>query len=163
MPTWRLASTKYAIWPGSHCNCVCKPACPILCAFVCSSRSSAYASIHCGCPQELVAHSCSLSQWIVQSFFMKSVGMSAISYCLTSWSSGLQNRWTSYLYLLEMLWSQNLGFPGLCLKCIWKRDLKTFQQEYLLSRKFIFWGNSNYCGKKKSVFVGSGKDMSGRL
>lgn len=84
MPKWWFASTKYVIWPGSHCNCTCKPACTIPCAFVYSSRLPAYTSVHCGCPaQELIAHSCSLPQWIVQSFLVKPAYISASSYCLT--------------------------------------------------------------------------------
>lgn len=40
---------------------------------------------------------------------------------------------------------QNLGIPRICLKGIWQRDLKTFQQEcFLLSQeKFVLWRNPN--------------------
>ena len=146
MPKWWFAPTKYVIWPGSHCNCICKPAEIIACAFAYSSRSPAYASIHCGCPsQEQLAHSHSFPQWIVQSFFMKPVGMSATPYCFITLYSGLKNRWISYLYPLEVPQIQNLGIPRICLKCTWQRDLKTFQ--HFLSRKCVFWRNSNYCGK----------------
>lgn len=42
MPKWWFASTKYVIWPGSHRNCICKPARTIAHAFEYSSRSPAY-------------------------------------------------------------------------------------------------------------------------
>lgn len=98
-------------------------------------------------------------RWIVQFCIMKTVGMSATLYCFINLYSSLKNRWTTYLYPLEMLQIQSLGILRICLKCIWQRDLKILHQEYFLRRKSVFYINSNYCGKLFIFFVCSRKDI----
>ena len=152
MPKWWFAATKYVIWPGSHCSCICKPAHTIACAFVYSSRLPVYASIHCGCPpQEQLAQSfltaLNRTVFLHEGYWL--VSHIILLYYLVFWSQEQMN--IIFLHTWDAL-NPELGHPKDLFKAYLAERFENFSGRVFSQQKTCFLKKLNYCEKPVHFF-----------